>query len=123
MLFIATWVPGRLLATLKYILRIKETEEEEEKETSEASSEATAAPAPPSRRGAPRPLDEAAAGQRRPDRHLRVCWAIFSWFIFVCAHLMRILRCWELMQCNFAQVYGMIICAPCRCCLRSAPAS
>jgi hypothetical protein len=92
MLFIATWVPGRLLATLKYILRIKETEEEEEKKTSEASSEASA------------------GAEARRDRLMKrllasagligiyVCWAIFSWFIFVRAHLMRILRCWELTQ-------------------------
>ena len=74
--FIATWVPGRILAALKYLLGIKEKEEEEE-EASEASSEASA------------------GAEARRDRLMKrlyasagligiyICWTIFSWFIFV----------------------------------------
>ena len=74
--FIATWIPGRILAALKYLLGIKDKEEEEE-EASESSSEGSA------------------GAEARRDRLMKrlyasagligiyICWAIFSWFIFV----------------------------------------
>ena len=74
--FIATWIPGRILAALKYLLGIKDKEEEEEEEASESS-------------------EGSAGAEARRDRLMKrlyasagligiyICWAIFSWFIFV----------------------------------------
>jgi len=79
-MFIVTWVPGRLLAMLKHVIGIKDSEgneEEKEDEKSEGSSE------------------ESAGAEARRDRLMKrlyasfgligiyICWAIFSWFIFV----------------------------------------
>ena len=70
--FLATWVPGRLLAMLKYLLRIKGKEEEEEEE-SEASSEVSAGAA--ARRDRLMKRLYASAGLIG----IYICWTIFSW--------------------------------------------
>ena len=69
--FLVTWVPGRLLAVLKYLLRIKEKEEESEE--SEASSEVSAGAA--ARRDRLMKRLYASAGLIG----IYICWTIFSW--------------------------------------------
>ena len=80
-MFIVTWVPGRILAMLKHVLGIKDKEEEEKEEEKEEKSEGSS--------------EESAGAEARRDRLMKrlyasfgligiyICWAIFSWFIFV----------------------------------------
>ena len=79
-MFIVTWVPGRLLAMLKHVLGIKDSEEKEEEQEDEKSEGSS---------------EESAGAEARRDRLMKrlyasfgligiyICWAIFSWFIFV----------------------------------------
>ena len=73
--FFATWIPGRLLAMIKYVLRIEEKEEEKAEEKSESSEGSVGAEA---RRDRLMKRLYASAGLIG----IYMCWAIFSWFIF-----------------------------------------
>jgi hypothetical protein len=87
LVFLLTWVPNRILALIKHLMCIKEEKEEEEEEKSESS-------------------EQSAGAEARRDRLMKrlyasfgligiyICWAIFSWFIFVrCARAVRRRSC------------------------------
>ena len=84
--FIVTWVPGRIVAMFKHLLGIKDAEEKEEEEEEESSEGSVGAEA---RRDRLMKRLYASAGLIG----IYVTWAIFSWFIFVRARAKRVVRC------------------------------